>query len=380
MFKRAWVVVGLAAALTALAGCQRDDIILDSSDPPAGPVRLEASYFQQAIDLSWELSPAWNGESFRVYGRRLGASSFIFIAEVTSCAVDVCGYKDTNIVENTTYQYFVSSFDAATGLETDSEETVEITVPSFTPPPVPQSLDVVALDNTNYVRWGDNARAADDFAYYRVYLIDSGGDAILLGETDSEGFLDELAVNGVTSTYSVTSNDDFGHESDRSASALGTPRPDFAGELLFADGDDPGRSGFRFPESDQTDPVLSGSSALRHFRLESDAQGWWLVAGPGTEIFPQGRFTTALKCGVASDLQCEDWTDAPTSGYQVADVNLGQEFTYMLRVIGNDGELHYGSIRVALLGFEQTGAAIMVFDWAYQLQAGNPSMTGEMGG
>ena len=83
---------------------------------------------------------------------------------------------------------------------------------------------------------------------------------------------------------------------------------------------------------------------------------------------------------MASDLQCEDWTDAPTSGYQVADVNLSQEFTYMLRVIGNDGELHYGSIRVALLGFEQTGAAIMVFDWAYQVQAGNPSMVGAMGG
>ncbi len=377
MFKRAWVVAGMGAALVA---CERDEILLDFSDPPAGPVRLEGSYFRQAVQLSWELSPAWNGESFRVYGRRFGASSFLLIAEVTSCVVDVCGYNDTNIVESTTYQYFVSAFDAATGLETDSQETVEVTVPSFTAPPVPQALEVVTLDNTNYVRWGDNARSADDFAYYRVYLVEAGGGAVLLGETDSEGFLDELAVNGVTSTYFVTSNDDFGHESDQSAVALGTPRPDFVGELLFANEDDPGRSGFRFPESDQTDPVLSGSSEARHFRLEIDAQGWWLVTGPGTEIFPQGRFTTALKCGVASDLQCEDWTEAPTSGYQVADTNLSQEFTYMLRVVGNDGRLHYGSIRVALLGFEQTGAAIMVFDWAYQVQAGNPSMVGAMGG
>ncbi|MCH7563965.1 MAG: hypothetical protein IH968_09090 [Gemmatimonadetes bacterium] len=377
MFKRVWVVAVMAAALAA---CEQEVIFLDSSDPPAGPVRLEGSYFQQAIQLSWELSSAWNGESFRVYGRRLGASSFLLIAEVTSCVMDVCGYSDTNIVESTTYQYFVSAYDASTGLETDSQETVEVTVPSFTPPPVPQALNVVALDNTNYVRWGDNARSADDFAYYRVFLIESGDGAILLGETDSEGFLDELAVNGVTSTYFVTSNDEFGHESDESAVALGTPRPDFVGELLFANEDDPVRSGFRFPESDQTDPVLSGSSAARHFRLEIDAEGWWLVTGPGTEIFPQGRFTTALKCGVASDLQCDDWTEAPTGGYQVADVNLSQEFTYMLRVVGNDGQLHYGSIRVALLGFEQTGAAIMVFDWAYQVQAGNPSMVGAMGG
>ena len=108
MFKRVWVVAGMAAALAA---CEQDEFILDFSDPPAGPVRLEGSYFQQAIQLSWELSPAWNGESFRVYARRLGASSFLLIAEVTSCAVDVCGYNDTNIVENTTYQYFVSAFD-----------------------------------------------------------------------------------------------------------------------------------------------------------------------------------------------------------------------------------------------------------------------------
>ena len=378
MFKRVWMVVGMVAALAA---CEREDIVLvDFSDPPAGPVRLEGSYFQQAIQLTWELSPAWNGESFRVYGRRLGDSSFFLIAEVTSCVADVCSYSDTNIFEGTTYQYFVSAYDADSGLETDSQETVEITVPSFVAPPVPQSLEVVALDNTNYVRWGDNARAAEDFAYYRVYLLESGGGAILLGETDSEGFLDALATNGVTSTYYVTSIDGFGHESDESTVALGTPRPDFVGELLFANEDDPARSGFRFSESDQTDPVLSGSSAIRHFRLENDAQGWWLVPGPGTEIFPQGRFTTALKCGVASDLQCEDWTEAPTSGYQTADVNLGAEFTYMLRVVGNDGQLHYGSLRVALLGFEQSGGAIMVFDWAYQIQAGNPSMVAAVGG
>jgi hypothetical protein len=31
-------------------------------------------------------------------------------------------------------------------------------------------------------------------------------------------------------------------------------------------------------------------------------------------------------------------------------------------------------IRVTLLGFDQDDAAIMIFDWAYQLQAGNPNL------
>ena len=63
-------------------------------------------------------------------------------------------------------------------------------MPSFTPPPVPQALNVVALDNTNYVRWGDTARSADDFAYYRVYLIESGG--ISAGRLEVEKGVDTL--------------------------------------------------------------------------------------------------------------------------------------------------------------------------------------------
>ena len=55
---------------------------------------------------------------------------------------------------------------------------------------------------------------------------------------------------------------------------------------------------------------------------------------------------------------------------------LEPELTYMLRVVGDDGQLHYGAIRVALLGTDQTGAEIMIFDWAYQLQAGNPQLVG----
>jgi hypothetical protein len=46
----------------------------------------------------------------------------------------------------------------------------------------------------------------------------------------------------------------------------------------------------------------------------------------------------------------------------------------VLRVVGNDGLTHYGVIRITLLGFDQDAAAIMIFDWAYQLQAGNPNL------
>ena len=83
-----------------------------------------------------------------------------------------------------------------------------------------------------------------------------------------------------------------------------------------------------------------------------------------------------LKCGVAADPQCEDWTTAPTSGYSSLDILIEPELTYMWRVVGDDGLARYGAIRVTLLGADQDGDELMIFDWAYQLQAGNPQVVG----
>jgi hypothetical protein len=57
------------------------------------------------------------------------------------------------------------------------------------------------------------------------------------------------------------------------------------------------------------------------------------------------------------------------------DIQLGAQESYILRVIGDDGLIHYGVIRVTLLGFDQNDDPIMIFDWAYQLQAGNPNLS-----
>ena len=46
----------------------------------------------------------------------------------------------------------------------------------------------------------------------------------------------------------------------------------------------------------------------------------------------------------------------------------------MWRVVGSDGLVRYGAVRVTLLGTDQVGAELMIFDWAYQLQTGNPQL------
>ncbi len=369
MKRNAWILL----AAMAFSACDSDTVLLPGGGP-AAPRTLDAYYYAGVVRVTWELGAGWNGEPFRVYARRISDADYFFIAEVTNCSAGLCSYEDRNVVEGVTYEYYVAAVDPVTGIESASEYSVEVVVPFTSPPPIPTGMRVVALDGANYLRWSDGARDAADFSFYRVYLAGSGTEAFLLGETDSEGFLDELATNGQTYRYYVSAVDADGHESGGSGVASGTPRPDFTGEYVYAFEDRPALSGFRFQEDEGLDPVMVGTDPARHFRLETDANGWWLVSGPDGAVYPEGFVTTALKCGPGADAGCVDLAVAPTSGYTTQDVGVDPQTTYALRVRGDDGQIHYGVVRIVLLGFDQNGDALMIFDWAYQLVANEPSL------
>jgi hypothetical protein len=369
--RRAAVATVLLTA--AVAACTRDGNLV-AVNAPAAPENLAGYYYAGAAYLTWDLGSGWNGESFRVYGRRTTDTDYALVADVTNCSGGSCSYEDRNVVPGQSYEFYVSAVDLQSGVETASDYSVQVDVPHPTPPPVPTQVVVTALDHTNYIHWSAASRAASDFSFYRVYLAGSDGTDYLLGETDSEGFLDRLATNGTTLQYYVTAVNTDGDESAASALAAGTPRPDYHGEYVYDFTDQPALSGFRFQSDESTNPIVNGSSSSRHFRLEVDAAGWWLVPGPGTSIYPTGFATTALKCGVGADASCADVTRAPTSGYTTQDVSLDPQTSYVLRVVGEDGQTHYGVIRVDLLGFDQNNNALMIFDWAYQLQPGNPDL------
>lgn len=354
-----------------LAGCL-GELSSDPPAPPAAPEGLEARYYNRAVLISWELAPGWDEESFRIYGKRAGQPQYLFLAEVTSCSGGRCSYSDRNIVAGQSYTYYVAAWNSSTGQETASAFAVDVAVPQPVPPPVPAGLKGVALDGAAYVRWSANARDVSDFSFYRLYLSGSGGE-VLLGETDSEGFLDLLARNGTTYRYRVSSVDDQGHESAFGTEVAVTPRPDYHSEILYAFEDRPARSGFRFPEEEATVPIVSGLSPSRHVRLEVDADGWWLVPGPGVQLYPEGFETTALVCGPGADADCEALTTAPGSGYVTRDVFLTSQTTYALRYPSGQG-FRYGAIRVTMQGFDQGGDALMVFGWVHQLQVGNPNL------
>ncbi len=362
----------LSAAMVLSAGCEPTDTIFIPGDAPDAPRALNAWYYAGEVKLTWELGPHWNGEPFRVYSKRSTDRDYFLVAEVTNCLNSLCSYADVNVQSNREYDYYVAAVDDY-GVETASVEAIRVFVPQPTPPPVAAWAEAVALDGMNYIRWSNNARDAGDFSHYKVYIW-SDDQAFFLGETDSEGFLDELAENGLTYEYYVTSVDDQGHESAGSESAFGTPRPDYAGEIVYDYFDDASRSGFIFRNDESQDPIVSGTNGLRHFRLETDADGWWLVPGPGVRVHPTAWETTALKCGPGADATCSALTEAPTSGYVTDDLFLEPQTTYVMRVPGDDNAMRYATLRVVMLGFDQSGRALMIFDWAYQLQIGNPAL------
>ena len=361
-----------AAAALAMAACDGELTIVVGE--PDAPRDLWASYYNGGVDLSWRLGPRWDGESFRVYSKRTSDAEYFFIAEVTSCIGSECVYRDINVLSGVTYEYYVAALDLETGLETASENAVEVWVPEPVPPAVPERLVAVGLDGASYLRWDDSPALEDDFLAYRIYASADDG-YYFIGETDSSGFVDFLAENGHTTSYFVTSVDDQGHESQGSEPVDCTPRLDYAGEIMYAHQDVPSASGFRFQETEDVQAVVAGDDARRHFRLERDGRGLQMVPGPNARIHPESRWTTALKCGPGADDDCESWERAPLSGYSSAPAWLDAGFTYMFRVPGDDGETRFGAVRATIIGVDQEGDELIVFDWAYQPQHGNPNLS-----
>jgi hypothetical protein len=193
-----------------------------------------------------------------------------------------------------------------------------------------------------------------------------------VGQTDGNGFLDQRAVNGSEFGYRIATVDTLGHVGNLSAEVFAIPRPDFSGELVYAFADSVQMSGFRFTEDEGDNPVLAGNSASAHFRLESDGTGYRIVPLNGTLVTEFG-FTTDITCGPGSDGGCTAVRVAPTAGYSTAPIAIEPEYSYVFRVTGDDGQLHYGVVRVTMLG-TNNGNDLAIIDWKYQLVPNEPQL------
>jgi len=151
---------GITVVAVLAAGCDDDYWLV--ADPPDAPRDLDGYYYAGAVDLSWRLGGGWDGEAFRVYGKRVSDPDYFFIAEVTSCTEGLCVYRDINVRAEVTYEYYVSAVSPDTGEETASDYSVEVYVPRPVPPPVPDPVEAL-LELSNVMFAQSRADEAMDY-------------------------------------------------------------------------------------------------------------------------------------------------------------------------------------------------------------------------
>ena len=213
---------------------------------------------------------------------------------------------------------------------------------------------------------------------YRVFLEGIAGDSVFheIGASDGTGYLDTRAENGTQYEYRVAavgSADEGSYVSRRSETVSVTPRPDYHAELVFSHTADPEASGFSFAESEADNPIVAGASAEAQWRLEESGSDLVIVPLGETRV-TAGIFTTDLSCGPGSEADCEYVAEAPAeAGFAATPVEVSAGNTYVFEVV-SDGETHFAKIRVHGAAVDSEGQQVVVFDWAYQTVADEPSL------
>jgi hypothetical protein len=234
------------------------------------------------------------------------------------------------------------------------------TAPRDTTPPVaPRGLRSVTGDHTAYLSWLDNTES--DVAGYRVYMSECargpGCPYAALGATDEARFTVSGLANGETRFFAVTAVDYAGNESELSGDisledVFDTPRPEGfdAGLNNYLDTDV--ASGWDFSVYS---PRAWNHVETDMFFGELNGEFKMFVPDFGTDIQDAGFATT---------LDAVDW--APEIGWSPSgSVELIPGHCYVVWTRDN----HFAKFRVTSLT-----AALVTFDWAYQVDPGNPEL------
>lgn len=221
----------------------------------------------------------------------------------------------------------------------------------LTPPSSPRGIQTYTGDNLIELDWLANPER--DVTGYRVYVSStSNGRYQMIGSTSGTTFIDRNARNGYTYYYAVSAYDFDGNESELSRDVVyDTPRPE----------------GYNVPLYDyRSRPNLAGYDFSAYSVVRYDAQACDL-------FFEYYNGAVYLNVWDDSDIQDMGYTQslyeitvAPQRGWSpTKDVPVIPGHTYVIWTWDN----HFAKVRVT-----SVSASRVVFDWAFQLQEGNPRL------
>lgn len=218
-----------------------------------------------------------------------------------------------------------------------------------TPPLAPSSIWTETGDNFIELFWSPNTER--DLAGYNVFVSNSyNGRYELIASTNRTYFLDNGARNGNTYYYAVTAFDFDGNESPLSRDVVyDVPRPEGYGVIVNDFNRTPQSAGYDFSSY----AVVPYNDLYADMYFEYYNGAYYMNVRSDTDIQDMGYTNSLLDIRVAPS---EGWS--PTH-----DVLLRVGHTYVVWTFDD----HYAKFRVTSLS-----PARVVFDWAYQLQRGNP--------
>lgn len=369
---RRLIATGLALTLV-LTGCGQ--VLLDpggSLNPPANlryEVEASGNPGQPAgVLLRWDDNP--NATSFRVYSRPSATGTYSFRAETSSPSFHERGIPQL--------QYYVTALDVD-GLESDASNVV--TVDERLTLSKPSSLSSISGNGAVFLYWSDNPALSepDGFRNYRVYSSSYDLNANrclepwrLEGTTVAAEFQVAALTNGRPMCFAVSAISVEGFESLWSPTQADTPRDDARNVVVTTRQSADATAGFRFWRDQNADGkvqsaelgrVLPGSSSLADFSVDRDPSGRIFLT-------PVRAGTTVAVYGNAAIGDLTDIDVAPTTGFTRTPREALVGWGYVFQMDGGDQFSRFGGLRVS-----HVGQNVVIFDWSFQRDPGNPELT-----
>lgn len=237
------------------------------------------------------------------------------------------------------------------------KEKVYIVKPDHTPPSVPKGLYSITRNEEIRLRWEENDE--EDFAEYWVYRAKEGDEYYRrIARTKIARFTDTNLRNGTTYFYAVSAVDYDGNESDLSYETYDTPRPEGFDEDIHDYHKYPEVSGFDF----STGSVVSWNDPKADIFLEYDSYyGVYFLwrADEYIEIQDFGYTESLDDVNVAPD------TTIGWSNLRWVEAILNHSYIIWDRYYD-----HYAKLRITNFIWSYG----ILFDWAYQIDEGNPEL------